>query len=401
MSTSDPVTSSVEALASVSLSTQAAPPAEKAKPLPPGQRKVHEAAQAEANAAAKKAAGKTTKSSKKKAANPDFVAIFNERFSNVQGEYIDTHCHIDYILDRFNTEKVPFPASSTVASTASEGATAAGDASSTTAANTAAFADTCCAPKTSCVSSTSSAEGKEGESKSKPLVPGPWSWSTLTSELILGNCPALVTVCCDADTHDRILELIDTAHKAAEAQATEAQSAVLSSSSEAKQPEQQQKQQRRPAPVLVGAFGLHPHNAKEWNEAIQAKLEQAMSHPRVVAWGECGLDYYYENSPRDVQKKVFAIQMGLAVKHGKPLVVHSRDAEEDTLELMMKHLPQDWKIHLHWYVSFISVDVCILNRRKVVVPPFPVPPFTSSHASCTSIPPIPDLSTAAQALASL
>jgi TatD DNase family protein len=53
-----------------------------------------------------------------------------------------------------------------------------------------------------------------------------------------------------------------------------------------------------------------------------------MSHPRVIAWGECGLDYHYDHSPRDVQRTIFARQIQCAVKVNKPLVVHSRSAEQ-------------------------------------------------------------------------
>jgi Tat protein secretion system quality control protein TatD with DNase activity len=75
---------------------------------------------------------------------------------------------------------------------------------------------------------------------------------------------------------------------------------------------------------IYGAFGIHPHNAKDYNDEIEAKLIAIMSHPKVVAWGEIGLDYHYNLSPPDVQRRVFARQLELAVQLNKPIVVHTR-----------------------------------------------------------------------------
>src|SRR5687768_5841342 len=74
-----------------------------------------------------------------------------------------------------------------------------------------------------------------------------------------------------------------------------------------------------------------------------------MSNPKVVAWGECGLDFFKNQSEPDVQKSVFVRQMKMAVQLGKPIVIHSRDADEDTLQLMTANLPSDHKVHLHCF----------------------------------------------------
>src|SRR4051794_109336 len=68
--------------------------------------------------------------------------------------------------------------------------------------------------------------------------------------------------------------------------------------------------------------GLHPHEAKDGLEG----LEELLSEPKVVAVGECGLDYHYDHSPRDVQRDVFAQQIGLAHRHDLALVIHTRNA---------------------------------------------------------------------------
>ncbi len=87
-----------------------------------------------------------------------------------------------------------------------------------------------------------------------------------------------------------------------------------------------------------------------------------MSHPKTVAWGECGLDYYYDLSDRELQRKVFVKQMQLAVKYKKPLVVHSRNAEEDTVKLMVEHMPADWRIHLHCCTSTMNMVQPLLKN---------------------------------------
>lgn len=99
---------------------------------------------------------------------------------------------------------------------------------------------------------------------------------------------------------------------------------------------------------VYGAFGIHPLNAHEWNSEMEDKIVKLMSRDKVVAWGECGLDYYdkktraqkQEQHTRELQRKVFVRQIDLAVSLGKPLVVHTRCAEEDTLELLEAHLPE-------------------------------------------------------------
>lgn len=76
--------------------------------------------------------------------------------------------------------------------------------------------------------------------------------------------------------------------------------------------------------------GVHPHDAKEGLDGLEALLGQ----PGVVAVGECGLDYHYDHSPRDVQREVFAAQIGLARAHDLALVIHTREAWEDTFAIL-------------------------------------------------------------------
>jgi len=80
------------------------------------------------------------------------------------------------------------------------------------------------------------------------------------------------------------------------------------------------------------AVGVHPHEAAELDDALRAKLEEWISQPRVVAVGECGLDYHYMNSEPDVQRSVFAEQLALARRHAKPVVLHVRGDEPNAFE---------------------------------------------------------------------
>lgn len=76
--------------------------------------------------------------------------------------------------------------------------------------------------------------------------------------------------------------------------------------------------------------GLHPHEAKHGVGTIVGFLD----HPKVIAVGECGLDYYYDHSPRDAQREAFAQQIQLAHERKLPLVIHTRDAWDDTFDVL-------------------------------------------------------------------
>jgi TatD DNase family protein len=83
--------------------------------------------------------------------------------------------------------------------------------------------------------------------------------------------------------------------------------------------------------------GLHPHEAKSWNDQSEDLVRNACANPRVVAIGECGLDFHYNHSERDVQLQVFANQVDLARQLNKPLIIHTREAWEDTFRILHEH----------------------------------------------------------------
>ena len=85
---------------------------------------------------------------------------------------------------------------------------------------------------------------------------------------------------------------------------------------------------------VYAAVGVHPHDARLYDEAAERLLLEFVRNRRVVAVGEIGLDYHYDNSPRGVQREVFARQLRLARGEGLPVIIHSREADEETLEIL-------------------------------------------------------------------
>lgn len=87
--------------------------------------------------------------------------------------------------------------------------------------------------------------------------------------------------------------------------------------------------------------GIHPHNAKDYSDEAHKKIKQrASAQDKVIAIGEIGLDYYYDNSPRDIQIEVFERQMAMAVELDLPVIIHSRDADDDMILVLDKYAPQ-------------------------------------------------------------
>lgn len=124
---------------------------------------------------------------------------------------------------------------------------------------------------------------------------------------------------------------------------------------------------RRYPDVLFGTAGLHPHDASAWSEQTEAEISALLREPEIVAVGEAGLDFHYDNSPRSVQREVFEAQLDLAVAHALPIVVHSRDADETMLEILLDRGPEvrgvlhcftggdgllEAGLDAGWYVSF-------------------------------------------------
>eukprot|EP00899_Mesostigma_viride_P028637 jgi/Mesvir1/8959/Mv19766-RA.1 len=117
-----------------------------------------------------------------------------------------------------------------------------------------------------------------------------------------------------------------------------------------------------PYPVWIAA-GVHPCRADEYTDELEEEIAGLMKHPRVVAWGECGLDYCGPSDaiiPPEIQRDVFRRQIRRAVASNKALVVHSRDAERDTIDLLKQELPPAWPVHMHCHTSSLEMTLELL-----------------------------------------
>ena len=92
-------------------------------------------------------------------------------------------------------------------------------------------------------------------------------------------------------------------------------------------------------PFIYTTVGVHPHEARLLDHEMYAKLADLSQHPKVIAWGEIGLDYHYDNSPRETQREAFRKQLRMARARRLPVSVHTREAETDTLAI----LEDEWK----------------------------------------------------------
>ncbi len=88
---------------------------------------------------------------------------------------------------------------------------------------------------------------------------------------------------------------------------------------------------------IYAAMGIHPHEARHATEAHFAEMDRLARNPRVIAWGEIGLDYHYGHSPRDVQAQVFCRQMDHARAAKRPIIIHCREAWGDCLKMLDEH----------------------------------------------------------------
>lgn len=130
-------------------------------------------------------------------------------------------------------------------------------------------------------------------------------------------------------------------------------------------------------PFVYAAVGVHPHDAQDMDDGTVLELEKLLQHPKAVAVGEIGLDYHYDFSPRDIQKKRFREQLALAKQVKKPVIIHEREATADTLEILREHPEVRGVFHCYsgswetakilldkgWYLSFTGV-ITYKNARK-------------------------------------
>ena len=89
--------------------------------------------------------------------------------------------------------------------------------------------------------------------------------------------------------------------------------------------------------IIYGAIGFHPTELDEFDESYFQWLDEHINDEKIVALGEIGLDYHYDNTDKEKEKYVFKKQLEIAEKHNKPVIIHSRDAIQDTLDILKKY----------------------------------------------------------------
>jgi TatD DNase family protein len=102
-------------------------------------------------------------------------------------------------------------------------------------------------------------------------------------------------------------------------------------------------------PQVYGTVGIHPHDSREWTNDILNELENLSKHPKIVAIGEIGLDYYYDFSPKEKQMEALHAQINLALKLNLPVVIHNRDADEDVFSIMNHYSSKGLRAQLHCF----------------------------------------------------
>ena len=130
---------------------------------------------------------------------------------------------------------------------------------------------------------------------------------------------------------------------------------------------------------VYASVGVHPHDSKSMDDGTVSVLEKLLSHPKAMAVGEIGLDYHYDFSPRDVQKKRFREQLELARRIELPVIIHEREALQDTLDAVREYrdltgvfhcFSGSWEtakiiLDLGWYISFTGV-ITFKNARRAL-----------------------------------
>ncbi len=130
-------------------------------------------------------------------------------------------------------------------------------------------------------------------------------------------------------------------------------------------------------PFIYASVGVHPHDTELMDDETVGKLQTLLSHPKAVAVGEIGLDYYYDHSPREIQQKRFREQLELAAQVKLPVIIHEREAARDTLDILSEFPQVTGVVHCYsgswetakilldkgWYLSFTGV-ITYKNARR-------------------------------------
>ncbi len=116
---------------------------------------------------------------------------------------------------------------------------------------------------------------------------------------------------------------------------------------------------------LYAAVGFHPHEAAKVSDDDLSRLEELLTYKKVVALGEIGLDYYYDNSPRETQRQLFAQQLAIAENMNKPVIIHAREAHADILQVL-KEAGKNRRGVMHCYSGSVELAREYLNLNMYI-----------------------------------
>lgn len=102
-------------------------------------------------------------------------------------------------------------------------------------------------------------------------------------------------------------------------------------------------------PAVYGAVGIHPHNSKDYNRRTEKTIDAILNHNKIVAYGEIGLDFFKNYSPRESQIQAFQAQLEVAKRAKLPAIIHSRNAKEETIQILQKACNDDLRGVIHCY----------------------------------------------------
>jgi TatD DNase family protein len=102
-------------------------------------------------------------------------------------------------------------------------------------------------------------------------------------------------------------------------------------------------------PALYGAVGIHPHNSGDFTDGLARRMKGLLSHEKIVACGEIGLDFFRDYAPREIQREAFRRQIDLALGSGLPIIIHSRDARDETIAILQEFGKDRWLGVIHCY----------------------------------------------------
>ncbi|MDA2929007.1 TatD family hydrolase [Acidobacteria bacterium AH-259-O06] len=106
---------------------------------------------------------------------------------------------------------------------------------------------------------------------------------------------------------------------------------------------------------VYGGIGVHPHDARFYQDELGEEIQPLMEHPNILGWGEIGLDFHYENSPRAQQIESFRQQLRRARLANKPVIIHSREAEEETCQILEEEFSEGPGGVLHSFTAGLKI----------------------------------------------